>query len=136
MSEAWGIGQILALCAAGLVGIGLYGVVVSVDALRRIVSFNVVGIGVFLFFGAIARRGAGGGFAGDPVPQALIITGIVVAFAATALAVALVMRWRELKAGRPARESRGEGASITGSSRSHDRAYGPDDAETGKEGAQ
>jgi multicomponent Na+:H+ antiporter subunit C len=29
---------------------------------------------------------------GDPVPQALVITGIVVAFSATALAVALMLR--------------------------------------------
>ena len=29
---------------------------------------------------------------GDPVPQALLITGIVVAFSATALAVAILMR--------------------------------------------
>ena len=36
------------------------------------------------------RRGAG--FAADPVPQAMVITGIVVAFAATALAIALVLR--------------------------------------------
>ncbi len=126
MSVAWDIGQILALCAAGLVGIGLYGVIISVDALRRIVAFNVVGIGVFLFFGAIARRGAAVGYAGDPVPQALIITGIVVAFAATALAVALVNRWRELRKDncRLARESKVEVASLAGRSRSHDRAYG------------
>ena len=93
----WSVEQILALCAAGLVGLGLYGVIISHDALRRIVAFNVIGGGVFLFFGAIARRGAAAGFAGDPVPQALIITGIVVAFAATALAVALITRWRELQ---------------------------------------
>jgi multicomponent Na+:H+ antiporter subunit C len=30
--------------------------------------------------------------AGDPVPQALLITGIVVAFSATALAVAVLLR--------------------------------------------
>jgi multicomponent Na+:H+ antiporter subunit C len=93
----WSVEQILALCAAGLVGLGLYGVIISHDALRRIVAFNVIGGGLFLFFGAIARRGAAAGFAGDPVPQALIITGIVVAFAATALAVALITRWRELR---------------------------------------
>jgi multicomponent Na+:H+ antiporter subunit C len=29
---------------------------------------------------------------GDPVPQALVITGIVVAFSATALAIALLLR--------------------------------------------
>ena len=32
---------------------------------------------------------------GDPVPQALVITGIVVAFSATALAVALLLRLHE-----------------------------------------
>jgi multicomponent Na+:H+ antiporter subunit C len=32
------------------------------------------------------------GFGGDPVPQALIITGLVVAFASTAMAVALLLR--------------------------------------------
>jgi multicomponent Na+:H+ antiporter subunit C len=47
---------------------------------------------VFLLFGVIARRGAGAGFGGDPVPHALIITGIVVSFAATALAVAVMLR--------------------------------------------
>ena len=40
----------------------------------------------------IARRGAAAGFGGDPIPQALVITGIVVAFSASALAVALVVR--------------------------------------------
>lgn len=107
--SGWSVEQVMALCAAGLVGLGLYGVIVSVETLRRIVAFNVVGVGVFLFFGAIARRGAGEGFAGDPVPQALIITGIVVAFAATALAVAVLSRWRELRNdnSRLARESKG-----------------------------
>jgi multicomponent Na+:H+ antiporter subunit C len=80
------------LCGAALVGLGLYGVIVQPHPLRRIVAFNVIGGGVFLLFGAIARRGAGAGFGGDPVPQALIITGIVVAFAATALAAALVVQ--------------------------------------------
>ena len=32
-----------------------------------------------MLFGIIARRGAGAGFAADPVPQAMVITGIVVA---------------------------------------------------------
>lgn len=80
------------LAGAGLVGVGLYGLMTAGDALGRILAFNVLGGGVFLVFGAIARRGAGAGFAADPVPQALIITGIVVAFCATALAVALVLR--------------------------------------------
>ena len=47
---------------------------------------------MFLLFGVIARRGAAAGLGGDPVPQALVITGIVVAFSATAIAVALLLR--------------------------------------------
>jgi multicomponent Na+:H+ antiporter subunit C len=53
---------------------------------------NVIASGVFMLFGAIAFRGAGAGLNADPVPQALLITGIVVAFSATALAVALLLR--------------------------------------------
>ena len=68
--------------------------------LRKILAFNLLGGGVFLLFGVVARRGAGAGFGGDPVPQALVITGIVVAFAATALAVALVTRLARARARR------------------------------------
>ena len=84
--------SLFGLCAAVLIGLGLYGLVVNPHPLRKILAFNVVGSGVFLLFGAIARRGAAAGFGGDPVPQALLITGIVVAFSATALAVALLLR--------------------------------------------
>ena len=83
---------LLGLVAAALVGIGLYGVVVNPQPLRKILAFNVMGNGVFLLFGVVARRGAIPGLGGDPVPQALLITAIVVAFAATALAVTLLLR--------------------------------------------
>jgi len=80
------------LTGAGLVGLGLYGLIAHPNALRKILAFNVLGSGVFLLFGIVARRGAAAGVSADPVPQALVITGIVVAFAATALAVALLRR--------------------------------------------
>ncbi|MBP6625985.1 MAG: NADH-quinone oxidoreductase subunit K [Arenimonas sp.] len=80
------------LCAAALIGLGVFGLIVNPRPLRKILAFNVIGSGVFLMLGAIARRGAGAGMGGDPVPQALLITGIVVAFSATALAVALLLR--------------------------------------------
>jgi multicomponent Na+:H+ antiporter subunit C len=83
---------LIGLCASTLVGVGLYGLVVNPQPLRKILSFNVIGSGVFLLIGAIARRGAGAGLGADPVPQALLITGIVVAFSATALAVAILVR--------------------------------------------
>ena len=80
------------LCAALLVGIGLFGLVVNPHPLRKLLAFNVIGSGVFLLTGAIARRGATMGMGGDPVPQALLITGIVVAFSATALAIGVLLR--------------------------------------------
>lgn len=84
------------LCGAALVGLGLYGLAVHPGGLRKILAFNLLGSGVFLLFGVIARRGgAAAGVGSDPVPQALIITGLVVAFGATALAVALVLRLAE-----------------------------------------
>jgi multicomponent Na+:H+ antiporter subunit C len=83
---------IYGLCGAVLVGLGLFGLIVHPQPLRKILAFNLLGGGVFLLFGAVARRGAAAGFGGDPVPQALVITGIVVAFSATALAVALLLR--------------------------------------------
>jgi multicomponent Na+:H+ antiporter subunit C len=86
------VATLYGLCAAALVGIGLYGLIVLAHPLRKIIAFNVIGSGVFILFGAVAKRGAAAGFGGDPVPQALLITGIVVAFSATALAVALVVR--------------------------------------------
>jgi multicomponent Na+:H+ antiporter subunit C len=80
------------LFGAAAAGLGLYGLIVNPQPLRKILAFNLLGSGAFLFFGVVARRGAAAGFGGDPVPQAMVITGIVVAFSATALAVALLLR--------------------------------------------
>lgn len=80
-----------AVCGAALISLGLYGLLVHARLLRRIVAFNIIGSGIFLLFGAMARRG-GGDYA-DPVPQAMIITGIVVAIAATALALGLIVAY-------------------------------------------
>ena len=85
-------GTLFGLCAAVLIGIGLYGLIVDAHPLRKILALNVIASGVFVLFGAIAFRGAGAGLNADPVPQALLITGIVVAFSATALAVAVLLR--------------------------------------------
>ena len=86
------LATVIGIVASLLVGLGLYGLIVQAEPLRKILSFNVLGSGVFLFFGVIAQRGSVGDLGPDPVPQAMVITGIVVAFAATALAVTLVLR--------------------------------------------
>ena len=83
------------LVGAALVGLGLYGLILHPHPLRKVLAFNLVGSGVFLVFGIVARRGAAAGLPFDPVPQAMVITGIVVAFAACAIAVALILRLSE-----------------------------------------
>lgn len=79
-------------CGAALVALGLYGLIVDPQPLRKLLAFNLLGTSVFLIFGIVADRGAAAGMRADPVPQAMVITGIVVAFAATALAVAIMLR--------------------------------------------
>jgi multicomponent Na+:H+ antiporter subunit C len=84
--------QLYGLCAAALVGLGVYGLVTNPQPLRKLLAFNLMGNGIFLVCAVIARHGAAAGLGGDPVPQALLITAIVVAFAASSLAVALMLR--------------------------------------------
>lgn len=86
---------VFGLWGAVAVGLGLYGMIVSPQPLRRILAFDLLGSGVFVLLGVVARRGAAAGFGGDPVGQALVITGVVVAFAATALTAALLVRLSE-----------------------------------------
>ncbi|MEO1104983.1 MAG: NADH-quinone oxidoreductase subunit K [Pseudomonadota bacterium] len=90
----FGTGTIFAYCGAVLIGIGIYGFLVRRHMIRRLIAFNVIGSGIFLLFGATGARQPDLGV--DPVPQALIITGLVVALAATALVVALVVRYAQL----------------------------------------
>lgn len=79
------------LCGATLVGIGFYGFIIHANVLRRLLAFNVIGSGIFLMLGAAGSRAPQ--MASDRVPHALIITGIVVALAATALGVALLVAY-------------------------------------------
>lgn len=80
-----------AITAAALVGIGLYGLVSGRQLMRQLLAFNIIGSGIFLLLGSLGRA--------DPVPQALIITGIVVTLAATALAITLMLRQVESAGG-------------------------------------
>ena len=84
--------MLFGICGAALAGLGLFGLITNPEPLRKILAFNLLGTGTFLIFGVVARRGAAAGLGGDPVPQALVITGIVVAFSATAMAVVLLLR--------------------------------------------
>jgi len=75
------------IVGAALFAMGLRGVYRPAESLRRIISINVMSSGVFLIFVALARRGPDG--TPDPVPHAMVLTGIVVAVCATGLALTL-----------------------------------------------
>jgi multicomponent Na+:H+ antiporter subunit C len=81
---------IFGLTGVGLFALGLRGTLLHAAVLARILAINVCGAGVFLIFVSVAYRGPAQ--AADPVPHALVLTGIVVAVSATALALALGRR--------------------------------------------
>jgi multicomponent Na+:H+ antiporter subunit C len=79
-----------ALCGVVLFGIGFYGTVFCRHLLRKVMALNLMGAGVFLVFIALAARTPNA--APDPVPHAMVLTGIVVAVSSTALMLALIRR--------------------------------------------
>lgn len=78
-----------AVVGVGLFCLGLYVLIAYVHVLRKILALNVMGSGVFLVLVALAKHGTQS--AVDPVPHAMVITGIVVAVSATALALVLML---------------------------------------------
>lgn len=81
--------DVYAFGAVALFAIGLYGIIVCRHLVHKVIAVNFAGSGVFMLLVALGRRAPE---AVDPVPQAMVLTGIVVAFAATAFALALVLR--------------------------------------------
>ena len=79
-----------ALAGVSLFIIGLYALIAHAHLLRKILAFNVMGSGVFLVLIATASGTSVG--VPDPVPHAMVLTGIVVAVSATALALVLAYR--------------------------------------------
>lgn len=82
--------QLFAVVGSVLFCLGLYALIVHAHLLRKILAVNVMGSGVFLVLAALAKRT--GGAVPDPVPHAMVITGIVVAVAATAFALVLIIK--------------------------------------------
>lgn len=84
------VALLYALMGVALFSVGLYGLLVQAHLLRKVLALNFMGSGVFAVFVATAWRGPD--LPADPVPHALVLTGIVVAVSATAFALALVRR--------------------------------------------
>lgn len=85
-------GLVFAVTGIILFTMGASGVILMNNLLRRILAFNLMGSGIFLVLVGLAQRQG----TVDPVPQAMVLTGIVVAVAATALALALARRLHAL----------------------------------------
>jgi len=85
-------GLLFAIVGVLLFAMGGAGVLLLDHLLRRILAFNLMGSGAFLVLVGLAQRHD----VADPVPQAMVLTGIVVAVAATALALALLRRLHAL----------------------------------------
>ena len=81
---------IYGLSACLITALGLRATLLADSLLQRVIAINVMGAGIFLMLITIAYRGAD--VAPDPIPHALVLTGIVVAVSATALALTLMRR--------------------------------------------
>ena len=77
------------LMSACLMGMGLYFLVATDHRIRQLMAVNIIGSGIFVAFVAAAPAVDG---VADPVPQAMVVTGIVVAVSATALGLVLIRR--------------------------------------------
>ena len=78
-------------CGVAVLVVGLHGLLSHRDLFRKVLALNVLGSGVFILLiaGGQMHKPA------DRVPDALVLTGIVVAISATALALTLARRLYE-----------------------------------------
>ena len=85
---------VYALAGVLVACVGLFHFLAQAELLRKVLAANFLGTGIFLILVALANRDPAGPV--DPVPHAMVLTGIVVAVSATALLLSLVCRYREL----------------------------------------
>lgn len=85
--------QLYLFTAVLLLVIGLYGVLIRPHLLRKLTALNIMSAGLFLLFVAMAYRGPDE--PADPVPHAMVLTGIVISVSATAFGLLLIRRMRE-----------------------------------------
>ncbi|MFQ3237039.1 MAG: multicomponent Na+:H+ antiporter subunit C [Paraglaciecola sp.] len=85
--------ELYTFCAVILLGMGMTGLILNQHIIRKIIALNIMGIGIFMLL--ISTAGVHSG-AIDPVPHAMVLTGIVVAVAGSALALNLAARLKDM----------------------------------------
>lgn len=97
--------MLYAVAGAFVFMLGFFGVAARAHLFWKVFAVNVMGSGVFLILiGAPARLVPD---QADPVPQAMVLTGIVVAVGATAVALGMALRV-VARTGRPLLRDEGE----------------------------
>ncbi len=81
-------GLLYAMTGVLLFVLGMGGLFLRRALMTKVLAFNIQGSGAFLVLVGLGQRSG----IPDPVPQAMVLTGIVVSVAATALALALIRR--------------------------------------------
>jgi len=81
--------NLYSLCAILLFAIGLLGFLLNSDFIRKLLGLNVIGIAIFMLLLAAANAFPN---AVDPIPHAMVLTGIIVAAAGTALGLNLASK--------------------------------------------
>ena len=95
------IARILEACVFATVMLGFFGIILKQNLVMKIVSMDVMSTGAIAYYVLVAARG--GSFApildpaksvayADPVPQAVILTAIVIGFSIQALMLVGVMK--------------------------------------------
>lgn len=84
---------VYAATAGLLFAVGLYGLLGRSALLHRLLGTNLMASAVFLYLVVVATDGAGDP---DPVPQAMVLTGIIIAVSLTAVGLGLVRYFHAL----------------------------------------
>lgn len=83
------------LLSSVLVVVGLHGLFACAQLMRKILALNVLTTAVFLLLVVLAQQSE----VLDPVPHAMVLTGIVVTVSTTAVALGLMVRLLERRGG-------------------------------------
>lgn len=74
--------------------IGLWGFFDNKHIIKKILALNIIGQGIFLLLISFSKRAAESGH--DPIPHAMVLTGIVVAVCATSFALYIARRYYDM----------------------------------------
>lgn len=82
------------ITAGLLFAVGLYGMLTRDGLIHRLLGANIMAAAVFLFLVVLSTRGVES--ATDPVPQVMVLTGIVISISLTAFALVLIRYLRAM----------------------------------------